>query len=277
MKTEKTIAWVLLLVVPLGFASIWWLQHRIDTQRESLSEERDDVLLRSAKLVKAMSLEYAPLLADIYWTRAVQYYGNKHVRGQANLELLWPLLDITTTLDSNLLISYRFGAMFLSQAAPSGAGRPDLAVQLIQRGIRENPEYWRLYEDLGFVYYFDLKDYQKAADAFLEGSKRPNALLWMKAMAARVAAEGESYETSAFLWKDIYDSTADPSIKESAQMHLRLLTVKQDCKQIDALADEYAKRYGRRPARMSELVQAGLIGGIPGGALIFVPVVLNPA
>ncbi len=269
MKTEKSIAWVLLLVVPFGFASIWGLQHRIDTQRESLSEERDDVLLRSAKLVKAMSLEYAPLLADIYWTRAVQYYGNKHVRGQANLELLWPLLDITTTLDSNLLISYRFGAMFLSQAAPSGAGRPDLAVQLIQRGIRENPEYWRLYEDLGFVYYFDLKDYQRAADAFLEGSKRPNAQLWMKVMAARVAGEGESYETSMFLWKDIYDSTADPSIKENAQMHLRLLKVKEDCKQLDALADEYAGRYGRRPARMSELVQAGLIGGIPGDPLGF--------
>ena len=269
MKTEKSIAWVLLLVVPFGFASIWWLQHRIDTQRESLSEERDDVLLRSAKLVKAMSLEYAPLLADIYWTRAVQYYGNKHVRGQANLELLWPLLDITTTLDSNLLISYRFGAMFLSQAAPSGAGRPDLAVQLIQRGIRENPDYWRLYEDLGFVYYFDLKDYQRAADAFLEGSKRPNAQLWMKVMAARVAGEGESYETSMFLWKDIYDSTADPSIKENAQMHLRLLKVKEDCKQLDALADEYAGRYGRRPARMSELVQAGLIGGIPGDPLGF--------
>ena len=269
MKTEKSIAWVLLLVVPFGFASIWGLQHRIDTQRESLSEERDDVLLRSAKLVKAMSLEYAPLLADIYWTRAVQYYGNKHVRGQANLELLWPLLDITTTLDSNLLISYRFGAMFLSQAAPSGAGRPDLAVQLIQRGIRENPDYWRLYEDLGFVYYFDLKDYQRAADAFLEGSKRPNAQLWMKVMAARVAGEGESYETSMFLWKDIYDSTADPSIKENAQMHLRLLKVKEDCKQLDALADEYAGRYGRRPARMSELVQAGLIGGIPGDPLGF--------
>ena len=269
MKTEKSIAWVLLLVVPFGFASIWGLQHRIDTQRESLSEERDDVLLRSAKLVKAMSLEYAPLLADIYWTRAVQYYGNKHVRGQANLELLWPLLDITTTLDSNLLISYRFGAMFLSQAAPSGAGRPDLAVQLIRRGIRENPDYWRLYEDLGFVYYFDLKDYQRAADAFLEGSKRPNAQLWMKVMAARVAGEGESYETSMFLWKDIYDSTADPSIKENAQMHLRLLKVKEDCKQLDALADEYAGRYGRRPARMSELVQAGLIGGIPGDPLGF--------
>jgi hypothetical protein len=269
MKSENPIAWALLLVVPLGFAGVWRLQHTIDAQRESLSQERDDVLLRSGKLVKLMSLEYAPLLADIYWTRVVQYYGNKHVRGQANLELLWPLLDITATLDPNLLISYRFGAMFLSQAAPSGAGRPDLAVQLIQRGIQANPDYWRLYEDLGFVYYFDLKDYQKASEAFLEGSKKPDAQLWMKVMAAKIAAEGESFATSAFLWKDIYDSTADPSVKKNALLHLQLLKVKEDCKQLDALADEYVRRYGKRPARMNEMVQAGLLQGIPGDPLGF--------
>jgi tetratricopeptide (TPR) repeat protein len=263
MKSRNPIAWMLLLVLPAGFAGIWRLQHVIDAQRASLSQERDDVLLRSRKLVKLMSLEYAPLLADIYWTRAVQYYGNKHLRGQANLELLWPLLDITTTLDPNLLISYRFGAMFLSQAAPGGAGRPDLAVQLIQRGIKENPEYWRLYEDLGFIYYFDLKDYQKASDAFLEGSKNPNAKLWMKVMAAKIAAEGESLATSTFLWKDIYDSTPDPTIKKTALLHLQLLRVREDCKQLDALADEYAKRYGTRPARMREMVQAGLLDAIP--------------
>jgi len=45
--------------------------------------------------------------------------------------------------------------------------------------------------------------------------------------------------------------------------------VKEDCKQLDALADEYAKRYGKRPARMSEMVQAGLLRGIPGDPLGF--------
>ncbi len=263
MKSQKPIAVLLLLVLPIGFAGIWRLQHVIDAQRESLSQERDDVLLRSGKLMKVMSLEYAPLVASIYWTRVVQYYGNKHVRGQANLESLWPLLDITTTLDPNLLVAYRFGAMFLSQAAPAGAGRPDLAVELIRRGIQANPEYWRLYEDLGFVYYFDLKDYQKAAEAFLEGSKKPNAQLWMKVMAAKIAAEGESYSTSFLLWKDIYESSTDPLVKENALMRLQLLKAKEDCKQLNALADEYEKRYGRRPTRMSEMVQAGLLRGLP--------------
>lgn len=267
MNSQKTIALLLLLILPGGFAGIWKLQHSIDAERAALSEERDDVLLRSGKLMKLMSLEYAPLLADIYWTRVVQFYGNKHVRGNANMELLWPLLDITTTLDPNLLVAYRFGAMFLSQAAPGGAGRPDLAVQLIRRGIQANPEYWRLYEDLGFVYYFDLKDYQKASEAFLEGSKKPNAQLWMKVMAAKIAAEGESFATSVFLWKDIYESTTDPMIKKSAQLHLQLLKAREDCRQLDALADEYTELYGLRPTRMSELVQAGLLRDLPGDPL----------
>jgi hypothetical protein len=262
MKSRNYMGWLLLTIVPLGFAGIWRLQRKIDAQRAALNQEQDDILIHSGKLMKVVSLEYAPLMADIYWTRVVQYYGNKHVRGQANLELLWPLLDITTTLDPELLIAYRFGAVFLSQPAPSGAGRPDLAVKLLQRGIQANPDYWRLYEDLGFVYYFDMKDYQKASEAFLEGSKKSDAQVWMKVMAAKIAAEGASYETSVFLWKDIYETSKDAEIKQNAQMHLKLLRVQEDCKHLDALAEEYAKRNGRRPARISELVQAGLLRGI---------------
>jgi tetratricopeptide (TPR) repeat protein len=160
-------------------------------------------------------------------------------------------------------VAYRFGAVFLAQAAPAGAGRPDLAVELIKRGIEANPDYWRLYEDLGFVYYFDLKDYKKASEAFLEGSKKPNAQVWMKVMAAHIAAEGESFSTSFFLWRDIFESASDPSVKKSALIQLQLLKAKEECKQLDELADEYQKRNGKRPTHMAELIQAGLLRGVP--------------
>jgi tetratricopeptide (TPR) repeat protein len=262
MNHAKTIVLVLVILYA-GFAGIWKLQHSIDKQRAALSEERDYVLLSSAKLMKAVSLEYAPLTADFYWTRVVQFYGNKHVRGDAHLEQLWPLLDITTTLDPNLIVAYRFGAIFLSQRAPGGAGRPDLAVQLIRRGIKANPDYWRLYEDLGFVYYMDLKDYKQAAEAFREGSKNPKALIWMKIMAAKIEEEGESYENSVALWNEVYNSTTDAQIKENAKLHLQLLRAGEDCRQLDLLADEYEKHFGRRPKRVSDLVQAGLLRGQP--------------
>ena len=159
--------------------------------------------------------------------------------------------------------AYRFGSIFLSEAPPRGAGRPDLAARLLERGLQENPDQWRLYQDLGNVCYFDAKDYPNAARAFMDGGKNPAAPIWMKAMAAKIAAGGESPETSYFLWRDVYQTTTDPTIKKNAESHLRLLVVDLDIKAINAMADEYEKKTGRRPMRMSELVQAGLLKGIP--------------
>jgi tetratricopeptide (TPR) repeat protein len=263
MSSQNSKNWLLLVLLPLGFAGVWQLQQRIDGQRTALHQERDELVLRSGKLVKAMSLEYAPLMADIYWTRVVQYYGDKRAKHDANFELLWPLLDVTTTLDPNLLVAYRFGSTFLSEPSPRGAGRPELGIELLERGIKANPEYWRFYEDLGFIYYFELKDYAKASAAFSEGSKNPDAQIWMKIMAARIAAEGESLQTSIFLWNEVYQTTKDPQVKENALVHLQLLGVEQDCKQLDALADEFQKRTGRRPTRIGELVQLGLLPSVP--------------
>jgi len=259
MNARKLAPFLLCAVLAAGFAGIWRLQLRIDIQRDTLHQEKDDLVLRSGPMLKAISLEYAPLMADLYWTRVVQYYGDKHVRHDENFEVLWPLLDVTTTLDPNLLVAYRFGSMFLSEGPPSGAGRPDLAIELIRRGIRANPEYWRFYEDLGFIYYFELKDYQKASAAFLEGSKNPAALVWMKVLAAKVLEQGENPDTSAFLWNEIYSSTSDPQMKQNAQTHLQLLKVVADCKQLNIIAADYQKRTGYPAKSVNDLVTAGLL------------------
>lgn len=263
MNTRKLGTFVLFALVLLGLATVWRLQLKIDSQFAALHEEQDEMLLRSGKLVKALSLEYAPLVADLYWTRVVQYYGEKKRIHDPNLEELWPLLNATTTIDPQLLVVYRFGSTFLSEPIPRGAGRPDLAVQLLERGIKENPEYWRFYQDLGNIYYFDVKDYQKAAEAFRTGGEKPGALIWMKSMAAKIAAEGESYETSLMLWRDIYQTAKDAEIKKNAGIHIQLLEAELDCKRIDALVDEYTKRVGRKPARISELVRDGLLPRVP--------------
>jgi hypothetical protein len=254
---------VLPAVLALGLAAVWVLQEGIDAQQGQLRLEQDDLLLRSGSTVKRLSLEYAPLMGAIYWTRAVQYYGDKHRLRERGLDLLWPLLDIATTLDPNLLAAYRFGSMFLSDAPPRGAGRPDLAVKLLERGIQANPNDWQLYQDLGNVYYFDAKDYVKAAAAFEEGSKNPKAMIWMKVLAAKIAGQGQSLDTSYFLWQQVYDTTTDELIRKNAASHLRLLKADLDLRALDQRLDEYEKQTGKRAKRMSELVEAGLLKKLP--------------
>ncbi len=263
MKIDKLAGWLLIILLIVGFVGVWQLQERIDQQKSAIRVERDELAFRSGNLVKKLSLEYAPLMGAMYWTRVVQYFGEKHRLHQRNLELLWPLLDITTTLDPQLIPAYRFGSTFLSDSPPRGEGRPDLAVKLLERGIQANPEQWRLYQDLGNVYYFDAKDYAKASEAFAEGSQNPNAFVWMKVMAAKIAEEGESPQTSYFLWSQVYQTATDPQVKKNAEEHLKLMQVQLELKEINRLADEFEKQTGHRPGRMSELVQAGLLKGMP--------------
>jgi len=263
MSRRTTAAYLFAALLAAGFAGIFRLQIRIDRQKASIRSELDQLAFRSGRLVQALSLEYAPFAAALYWTRVVQYFGEKHRLHQTDLDLLWPLLDITTTLDAHLIPAYRFGSTFLSDSPPRGAGRPDLAVKLLERGIQANPDQWRLYQDLGNVYYFDAKDYGKASAAFTEGSKNPEALIWMKVMAAKIAAEGESPETSYFLWLQVYQSTRDPMVRKNAEEHLALMKVELDLKEVDRAADEFQKQTGRRPKRMGELVEAGLLRELP--------------
>jgi tetratricopeptide (TPR) repeat protein len=260
VKTARGLATILLIA---GFAAVWQFQRKIDQEKSAIRVEQDELLFRSGSLVKKLSLEYAPLVGAIYWTRVVQYFGEKHRLHQTNLELLWPLLDIATMLDPHLVPAYRFGSTFLSDDPPRGAGRPDLAVQLLDRGIQANPDQWRLYQDLGNVYYFDAKDYPKASAAFAEGSKNPKAMIWMKVMAAKIAAEGESPETSYFLWQQVYQTATDAAVKKNAEEHLVLMQVELDLQQLSRLADEFEKQTGNRATRMSQLVQAGLLKGEP--------------
>jgi len=263
MTSQRSIAILCLVVLPVGFAGVWRLQHSIDGQLSALNEEQDEVLLRSGKMMKLLSLEYAPLMADIYWTRVVQYYGSKGERREQNLDGLWPLLDLSTTLDPNLIPAYRFGSTFLAEARPVGAGSPDRAIELIERGIRANPEYWRLYQDLGNIYYFSLRDNEKAAAAYEQGSRVPGAMPWMKIMAARIAERGDTRQTSRLLWTEIFQSTQDSTLRENAKTHLMLLKTDDDKELLNQLLGEYAKRSGRPADSFSDLVNAGMLRGVP--------------
>ena len=259
-QTRRT--WAMLAGIPFLFAAIGLLQSRIDAHTRAGPDERE-LLLRSDTLVKNLSLGYDPLLADIYWTRVVQYYGARVGIPGTNFDLLWPLLDITTTLDPKLLVAYRFGSIFLSEPDLAGPGRTDLAIELVKRGIVANPDEWRLDADLGFLYYWRLRDYPHAAAAYLQASKNPQAAPIMKMMAARIAAKGGSPETSRLIWSELYLSTKDPAIRQTALKQLRGLKAQEDEEHLDDVSEQYSRRFGRYPSSAREMKDAGLLSGIP--------------
>jgi tetratricopeptide (TPR) repeat protein len=210
-----------------------------------------------------MSLGYTGLLADIYWTRAVQYFGEQHHAGSGDFRLLAPLLEVTTELDPKLVPAYQFGANFLAPKPPSGAGLPGAALSLMKYGIEHNPDQWRLYYNLGFLYYTEFKDYAKAADAFAQGAKLPGTNEFMPILAARMAQHAGEFDTARMLWFTTYQSTKDAQIRENAVEHLLALQVDEDVTRLEQVIEKYRQQNGRLPASMGDLDRAGFIHGTP--------------
>ena len=232
---------------------------------DGLKEE--ELFLPSGAVLKRLSLGYSGLLADIYWTRAVQYFGELHHEKAMHYRLLYPLLDITTQLDPHLTVAYDFGSIFLSQAPPEGAGEPEKAVELVRRGIRENPENWRLFANLGYIQALELHDYRAASESFLVGSKISGARPWMRVMAAALASHGGEVETARYLWSRLYETTDDRLLKQNAVKHLRAMQVDEDISRLEALAAEYKKRTGTQPAGFGNLISMGWLRAVPADPL----------
>lgn len=242
-------------------ASVFLLR-RID-QLHPKSTIEDALYISSPKFVKRASFGFDGLMACIYWTRTVQYFGDRHIRREASYNELAPLLEITTALDPRMLPAYQLGASFLAPAPPDGAGEPERAVQLMKYGIAHNPEDWHLYYDLGFVYYMELRDYKDAADAFDRGSRVPKAHPFMKLLAARMAENGGDFTTARMLWTATLETTNQTEIRRNALEHLRAIHVDEDVTNLQAAVTRFGEQTGRLPASMSELAAAAHLPGVP--------------
>jgi tetratricopeptide (TPR) repeat protein len=236
--------------------------HGTDKLRPQATIE-DVLFVSSPKVLKRASLGYDGLLADIYWTRVVQYFGWRHYNESKSYNLLAPLLEITTHLDPHLVVAYQFGASFLAPAPPGGAGQPERAIQLMEYGIQNNPDDWKLYYDLGFVYYMNLHDYKNASDAFARGSKVPNAHPFLRLLAAQMAEHAGDFDTARMLWSATYQNSQDKQIRQNAIEHLRGLRVDEDITHLQEAVTRFGARTGRLPASITELATAESLPGIP--------------
>jgi len=240
--------------------------------------------VQSGPLASRMALGFDNFVADLYWMRAVIYYGGKRqlsagaqtAAAQAsNYDLLHPLLQLVTTLDPHFKVAYRFGAIFLAEAHPSGPGRPDLAIGLLQRGIENDFGRWEYFEDIAFVYYWWLKDFQKAAEWFKRAGEQPGAPSWLAPLAATTLAQGGDRQASRFLWNQILESTDIEWLRNNANLRLRQLDAMDVLDELNRRLERFTNREGRPPRDWREFATSEGLRGVPADPT-GVPYVLNP-
>ncbi len=249
--------WIFLGIFLVCAALIKPAQDLLEARRGDPGPDADLLYFSSPSMVKRMALSYGPLLADFYWLRTIQYYGRREEadRRLVRYKNLPALLDITTTLDPDLIDAYRSGSVFLGEEEPLGAGKPLESLKLLDKGIRMHPQDWRLRYDKGFVYYWYLKDYRNAGDTWREAGRLQNAPHWLEPLAAMALSKGGAVDVAAALWQIQYQNSTRADVRENARNHLFSLEAMRDIWTFEFLLEKYRAEHGSYPRTLGELVR----------------------
>jgi hypothetical protein len=247
-----------LLVAPL----VPWTQARLEERAGRYRAQEEVLYLWSGKQVKRLFPGFESVAADVYWLRTVQYFGGERLFArEKRFELLQPLIEITTTLDPRLEVAYRYGAVFLSEPPPVGAGRPREGIEVLEKGARNLPQSWRLRQDLGFFHYLFLDEPQKAAKILNEAAAIEGAPFWLRTLAADLEERGGDRADARRMWEEMFEQSEPGILKENARARLRILNSLDVADRLTALVAEVARRTGKPPSRLEELRARGLWRG----------------
>lgn len=270
----RTLGAVLVATILLGGAAA--LQAARERRFPPPPPAGDSLYLTSGTAVRRLTVGYAALAADLYWIRAIQYYGGVKLELQKNpppaprpgeaareaFPLLYPLLDLTTSLDPRFNIAYRFGSIFLAEPFPGGAGRPDLAIKLLEKGLAARPDKWEYMQDIGFVHYWWRHDYAAAADWFARASTIDGAPWFLKSLAATTLAEGGDRQSSRTMWEAIRASAEIDWLRNDAERRLSQLEAADWIDQVQADVNR-ARAAGVPTSSWTDLIRAGALRGVP--------------
>ena len=117
-------------------------------------------------------------------------------------------------------IAYRFGAVFLASRIRRAPAAPDLAIALLEKGLRERPDKWEYMQDIGFVHYW----YATITGRRPSGSRRPARCRarpgGCRSLAATTLAQGGDRQSSRLMWEAIRQSAEIDWLRRDAERRL---------------------------------------------------------
>jgi tetratricopeptide (TPR) repeat protein len=245
---------------------------RLEPEALQVGRVRDPAWLPDSRAVKLAAMGQRQLLAEAYWLRTVQYMGEMTLTG-GDWRALHPLADLTTDLDPRFAYAYQIAGSNLAGLAH----RYDEAERILLKGMRNVPDRWTLPWTHAVNKFLFERDFATAAEyarRAAEVGRRPHLAL-LAANLSLVTDDTSEYAAAEAVLTTAIAQADTPELR--MQLGERLVRVRtfEALSRVERAAEEFGRRYGRRPVLLDELVAQGLLAEIPkdpsGGIIVYDP------
>lgn len=245
------------LVVALG-SGAHVARARLDALAATPPSGRPLLYLPNGRHLKAASLGHAPIVADLVYLWAIQFYSDydrkdrfryvEHIFGR-----------VIPELDARYVDPYWIGALILTVEARDLEG----GLRILETGFRNNPGQWVLLYLAGWEC-SNAGEPARAAEYFGRAAAVPGAPAQLRRLQAGMTAKAGALDEALSTWRGLRDDPAsDATTREIADRQVRDLTVKLDVRALERAVEAFRLRAGRFPRSLQELVARGFLTGAP--------------
>ncbi len=204
---------------------------KISATAAQQAQQQETARLKLLKLLPALG--YNNLLADWTFLSFLQYFGDDPAREKTNYELLDDYFEVIVTHDPRWVEMYNF----LSTSVSFYQARPDLTVQLIERGLQslspaKNSKAWLVWRTKGIDELLLLGDSQASAKShemaaqWAENTPDQDFSPRLREFAETLKQNPDHQLIRIQTWLMVYSATQDKLVRKRAIQELLELGVK---------------------------------------------------
>jgi len=231
---------------------------------ESLAAGRDRsdrlLYLPNGRYLKLASLGQAPLLADLIYIWAIQFYSD-YERKERFRYVRHVFGDVVTELDPHYIDAYWIGALILIVEAKDLEG----GLALFEKGIAANPDSWIL--PYLAAWECALAGFPaRAAQYFERAAAIDGAPTSVRRMRAAMFSRAGDLEASRAMWQEILaDPGSDPTSRAIAERKMVEVSMQIELRDLRNAVARFRDDNGRPPRTLAELESRGYIARVPQG------------
>lgn len=209
-------AWILLAVSALifNFLHLEMLKH-IDVNKSTFHNKR---FITNSTMTKAFTLGFDRVLADYWWLQFVQYYGDPKKAAEEKLRHAPSYLKLVIELDPHFIRPYWFASFVFA----GDFNNQKEAAEILDYGIKNNPNEWSLPYIAGFNQALYSHNYKLAAKYYRMAAKIPGAPDWLERQATIMDSDIPAQVKVIKSWEQVFKDK-NPMVKEKARATLQRL------------------------------------------------------
>jgi tetratricopeptide (TPR) repeat protein len=246
------------LIVALSAGVVGVSGSALERMSSGRSSSEELLYLPNGKYLKIASLGQAPVLADMIYIWAIQYYSN-YERTDRYRYVEHVFGDVIAELDPHYIDPYWMGALIMTiEARDLQAG-----LRLLDKGFSNNPDQWIL-PYLAAWESYRAGEYERAASYFAEAAGIPGAPVAVRRMRAGMISRAGHLRMALRLWTDVLENPdSDSASIAIAKRQVRHLKVRIDLQELQAAVERFRSETSHYPARLDELLAGSYIESLP--------------